>query len=156
MIDFNYSETIDFQALANELKQPKSLIKSIAAYDREMFKRHMLNGVDPYERPYTPLEIRYAQSKRKAVGQKPILERTGKLKRAYKQFMTLDGYRVIIDSEYAKYHQSDLPRTKIPQRLLLPTENKGLPVKFQNKMIELTLKYYELELYKARKSRTTF
>jgi CRISPR/Cas system-associated protein endoribonuclease Cas2 len=150
MIEHELTGLPDFDYLISEFSNPQPIIRAIAAYDRAKFVYNINNGLDPYDVPYTPLEIRYAQSKRRAVGDKPILVRTGKMVKSYRQTFTKDGYSVRIDSSYAKYHQSAESRTHLPRRMLLPDSGSGLPPKYQAKLIELTFKQYESVLYKNR------
>ncbi|MEA2056478.1 MAG: phage virion morphogenesis protein [Patescibacteria group bacterium] len=60
---------------------------------------------------------------RQGYGDKPILERTGKLKKSFYKKVSKKRAYVSSSSPYFGFHQSRAPRTKIPRRpMLLLTE----------------------------------
>lgn len=76
---------------------------------------------------YTPLRERYAQEKRRAVGNKPILVRSGRLRDSVTNFGSADSVINITQTAmilgtrvpHGIYHQSDKPRRVIPLRKFL-------------------------------------
>ncbi len=69
-----------------------------------------------YGSRWPKLSERYAKWKRKKFIGKPILERTGVMRKAFRY--EASDHELVVDNptEYFKYHQSSAPRTKIPRR----------------------------------------
>jgi phage gpG-like protein len=73
---------------------------------------------------YPPLSPDYARRKRQEVGEKPIMVYSGRLRDSLTQKTHPDAIRIIgrtalilgTSVEYAIYHQSDRPRSRLPQR----------------------------------------
>ena len=61
----------------------------------------------------------YAKWKREKYIGKPLLELTGKMRKAFRY--DADDHKLVVDNptEYFKYHQSAAPRTKIPRRQMI-------------------------------------
>ena len=76
---------------------------------------------------YPPLSAKYAEAKRKSVGRKPILVRSGKLRDSMTDLGSADSIvkigktSMMLGTQVAHgiYHQSDQPRSKIPLRKFL-------------------------------------
>lgn len=49
----------------------------------------------------------------------PILEKTGKMRRNFKQKLGNDYLEIFNPTPYFKYHQSNKPRKKLPRRVML-------------------------------------
>ena len=49
----------------------------------------------------------------------PLLEKTGKMRRAFDQDLGFDYVAIGNTSEYFKFHQSNAPRKKLPRRVML-------------------------------------
>lgn len=49
----------------------------------------------------------------------PLLEKTGKMRRAFDQDLGFDYVAIGNTSEYFKYHQSNAPRKKLPRRVMM-------------------------------------
>lgn len=49
----------------------------------------------------------------------PLLEKTGRMRRAFSQRLGPDYVEIANPTEYFKYHQSNAPRRKLPRRVML-------------------------------------
>ncbi|SDP33134.1 Phage virion morphogenesis family protein [Arthrobacter sp. ok909] len=59
-----------------------------------------------------------AQKAREFPG-RPMLVRSGLMQRSFRSSFTDSSARVTNTADYFKYHQSDLPRTKLPRRAMM-------------------------------------
>ena len=140
-ITYDYSANVDLQFLINELENPLPLVRAIAAYQKGQFRNNIALGLDAYGDRFTPLNSDYARSKIKAVGRRAILSYSGNMLSTYFQDISKNGVRAGFKSPIAGYHQKGSDR--LPQRLLLPTEDRGLPTRDQEIYTNLTIKYLE-------------
>ena len=54
----------------------------------------------------------------------PILEKTGAMRRSFKQKLGNDYIEIFNPSPYFKYHQSNKPRRKIPRRVMMKIDDE--------------------------------
>lgn len=54
----------------------------------------------------------------------PILEKSGKMRRNFKQNLGPDYVEIYNPTAYFKYHQSNKPRTKIPRRVMMKIDEQ--------------------------------
>lgn len=54
----------------------------------------------------------------------PLLERTGSMRRNFKQKLGPDYIEIFNPSPYFKYHQSNQPRNKIPRRVMMKIDDE--------------------------------
>lgn len=69
----------------------------------------------------------------------PILEKTGKMRRNFKQNLGPDYIEIYNPTAYFKYHQSNKPRTKIPRRVMMKIDEQRrvfIQKEFQRHIIE--------------------
>ena len=83
------------------------------------------------EESWPALSPRYLAAKRRAGYPADPLIRTGKMQKAFKSLAKTDSATIWNSIAYAKYHQSNKPRTKIPRRAMMKLGNaqKALVVK---------------------------
>lgn len=72
---------------------------------------------------WPPLSPQYEALKSRQFPGKGILEREGKMRQSFRNYV--GTHELIIDNpvEYFKYHQSNKPRSKIPRRVMLFIRN---------------------------------
>jgi phage gpG-like protein len=73
----------------------------------------------------------YATEKRKKYIAKPILERTGKMRRAFTHEAADHQLVVSNPVPYFKYHQSSAPRTRLPRRQMIGLNDQIISKIFQ-------------------------
>lgn len=49
----------------------------------------------------------------------PLLEKTGRMRRAFSQNLGMDYVEIYNTADYFKFHQSNAPRKKLPRRVML-------------------------------------
>lgn len=69
-------------------------------------------------------EIGEPWAKRKDKLSHPILEKTGKMRKSFKYKTGKDSVEIYNITDYFKYHQSRMPRRKIPRRIMMKLDNK--------------------------------
>lgn len=148
-LSYKSSAVPDFEWLASELEQPEPLLRAYASYRRSQFSQTVVRGVDPYQQSYAPLSSIYAAQKAKRYGSKAILSASGAMLRSYKVTVSRRQIEETVSADYAQFHQSGT--SKMPQRLLLPDE-RGLPSKDQQKLIELADKYIDQQVGRMPKT----
>ena len=100
-VDFNQLLLVNFTKLAN------------AQINREFSTKTDADGM-----PWAPLK----RDKTRGT----LMITTGTLKKAFKFEAARAGIRVVNRTPYAMYHQSDAPRSRLPQRTMIP--NPGKPI----------------------------
>lgn len=79
---------------------------------------------DAIDESWAPLSKAYAYRKAKLYPGRGILEATGKMRSSFLYQADSTSLRIWNSAEYFKYHQSILPRTKMPRRAMMKlTEN---------------------------------
>jgi phage gpG-like protein len=99
-------------SLTDDIKKEVQQLSSLFIQD---LKKKASMERDPYEDKW---------KERKDDLPHPILNKTGRLQKSYKQLQTSKGLTLSNTSNYASYHQE---AKKNALRLILPTKNKGLP-----------------------------
>lgn len=105
----------------------------IAKEVENLTKDRFLTGTDPYGNKWTPLkpstlktEIREGRARRD-YGFIPLRVTYTLMDSFNRRLSNQDAAIVSTPVAYARYHQSDEPRKRLPQRLFFPTNAKGLP-----------------------------
>jgi hypothetical protein len=142
-LTYKASDSPDFDWLADELQQPEPMLRAFAAYRQSQFRQTVALGTDPYGVAYAPLSAMYAKQKARRYGNKAILSATGAMLRSYRVTVSGRSIEETVSADYAGYHQSGT--SKMPKRAILPDE-RGLPAKDQQKLIELTSKYIDQQV----------
>lgn len=73
--------------------------------------------------PWPRLSARYEAAKTRKFGAQPPLVRTGLMQRSFRSSFSDNSARVFNTADYFKYHQSTLPRTKIPRRAMMDIDD---------------------------------
>lgn len=107
----------DFAKLQQVIGRPLVVFKDFREYRKRQFRVTVARGIDPYGVPYKPLSSAYAESKRRAVGERPILTRTGAMIRSYWSTVGGNYIRERVDAP-AIYHQS----SNSHKRLVFPED----------------------------------
>jgi hypothetical protein len=68
---------------------------------------------------WSPLSRAYALQKAKKYGDMPILEATGNMRNSFGATIDPTSMTIFNAATYFKYHQSSLPREKIPRRVMM-------------------------------------
>ncbi len=68
---------------------------------------------------WSPLSRAYALQKQKKFGDQPILVATGNMKNSFGATIDPTSLTIFNGASYFKYHQSSLPREKIPRRVMM-------------------------------------
>ncbi|GAP53552.1 hypothetical protein AHiyo6_01170 [Arthrobacter sp. Hiyo6] len=69
--------------------------------------------------PWPRLSVKTEAEKAKKFPGRPMLVRTGLMQRSFRSAYTDNTARVFNIADYFKYHQSDLPRHKLPRRAMM-------------------------------------
>ena len=128
MADFSISWTIEGETqlsrtllgMGNKLRdfrQPfgesVSMLKTV--FSQDVFATHGAAIGEKWKRlsPYT-----VSQKARKGYPSDPLIA-TGQMQRSFQSVVSTDQAVVFNTSEYFKYHQSNLPRERIPRRVMM-------------------------------------
>ena len=109
-----------FNALANNVVDWSGAFKLTSDYLIQTFSNDVFEtegaAIDEY---WTPLSPAYAKAKAKKYGDIGILQKTGLMRSSFKPIFDSTSLEIWNTQEYFKYHQSKLPRTKIPRRMMM-------------------------------------
>jgi phage gpG-like protein len=131
--------------ITNDLAGMKDLLERLSPRGRyrmnldiaeeliNLTRENFQGGTDPYGSKWTPLkpstldtEIRKGKQRRD-YGFIPLRVTYTLMNSFNRRLSNQDAAIVSTPVAYAKYHQSDEPRKRLPQRLFFPTNAKGLP-----------------------------
>lgn len=143
------AESIDVTEIDKTINSNR-VLKAFQPYRRSAFNQQIALGVNPYGEGLTPLSDRYARAKLKKYGRRPIRVASGETRRTYKsrivgnQLVEELGGRAIL-------HQEGDPRIGLPQRLYLPTQERGMSAQDQDKLLDLAITEIERAFRRAKR-----
>lgn len=105
------------------IKQLESLVPDIQKEMRAVGSEFIKELKKTHSNETNPYGVKWKE--RKDNLPHPILTKTGKMKAAYKSYPQKNGVLITNTAAYSGFH--DLGTSSIPQRLMLPTIQKGLP-----------------------------
>jgi phage gpG-like protein len=120
----------------NNFSEP---LKGISQYmEKEIDINFKQGGSRLNNRPWKSLKPSTLKQKNRKYPSRPILVRTGRMRRNFQHSLTKDRLEISNKSDYFKYHQSNKPRKKLPRRVMLNilTRQKTEIIKFFSKYIE--------------------
>lgn len=130
MANTNLNAYKDMDRLIKSLRTTPRVLARVLYDNRDEFIEDILKkyskGKDPYGKKWVKRKHNYPW---------PIMDKTGKMKKSYRAEEIDTGVKIINDAPYAITHQYGLKNDRgiqLPQRLVLPTEEKGLPAQFAN------------------------
>lgn len=100
----------------NNLREP---LNEANKYMRSEIDKNYENQGQTFGDKWEKLSPTYARRKARETGNKPLLVRTGKMKRSFRS--RVGSKKAVIDNptSYFKYHQSNKPRKKLPRRVMM-------------------------------------
>lgn len=128
-----------FKKLGGRLTNQQELMEDIGNYLVSGIGNSFKKEVDPYNKKWQQLSPATISEKERKGYPLKILTRTGKLRSSVRFVVNNKSVRIIVDSNYATFHQTGTK--KIPKRQILP-EGK-LPTKTQRDIIDLSIEYLE-------------
>lgn len=131
------------ERLANAQDQMKSLpdvLLDVGNLVKNAAEENFPSEGTVLEDPWEPLAASTVKSRERLGygGESPILVRSGVMKGGFQITQTQNMVTIFNETPYFKYHQSDQPRTHLPQRLML-----GLPVWLVNDIVAEFQKYVD-------------
>jgi phage gpG-like protein len=120
MADLDISKLL--LSIEKQLADPDRILravsKSLAEEAVGLIKQGFRDERDPYGSPWRPKLARD--------GRKTLSGPTGRLKQFFPKEVDTNGFRISPIVEYAAYHQ-DPKRANLPQRMMVPSEERGMP-----------------------------
>lgn len=126
--------------IIDKLRNPKQACQKYADFATRSFVDRIYAGLDPYGRKQPELSPKYRKWKLQR-SREPILVLSRKMINTYKAIPSNTGVVEVITSPIAAYHQYGTKNLKV--RLLLPTGEKGLPVKHKTTLFTILKVFLE-------------
>lgn len=130
--------------LANDLKDFRQPLGQSAHYLRQLYSRDVFDtkggAISESWARLSPATV--AAKARSGYGGKGILERTGRMRKAFRHIVSSDQAVIYNTAEYFQYHQSNKPRNRLPRRVMmkLAENQKQQVVKYFQVYIRNSLK----------------
>jgi len=126
----------ELEKLLSTLEHPDILLtrvsKLLAEESIDLIKQGFRAQTDPYGRKWKP--------KQAADGRMTLSGPTSRLKGGWhRKEVTPGGFRIAPAVDYGIYHQSPGPASKLPQRMMIPDAEKGIPASWRRAYDEAAL-----------------
>ncbi len=123
-IEGNKQLSRNLQILADRVKDWTPAFQKTAEYLKDVFSNEVFNTEGgAINEHWSPLTKAYALRKNTKYPGKGTLEATGNMRSGFMTLWRPDMAMVWNKVEYFKYHQSNLPRNKMPRRVMMKLGN---------------------------------
>ena len=143
--------SVDFPGIGKKISDFSEPFSEFGQHRQGRIENQFREERDPYGTGWTPLSSAYLNYKRRTGKIVKIMQSSGIMRASWNYDAQPEEYREGYASKLAAFHHT--PGRKLPQRLLLPTAERGLPEQDEAELTELISEHskavFEAEGYRT-------